>query len=65
MGEVRFTVEFHAADETVWYDLYAFSRPRALARLAYPYTRALQKQFAADSTKAMLRAVRDAFPANS
>jgi uncharacterized protein (UPF0548 family) len=57
MGEERFTVEFHAADETVWYDLYAFSRPRALARLAYPYTRALQKKFAADSKLAMQRAV--------
>jgi uncharacterized protein (UPF0548 family) len=65
MGEERFTVEFHAADETVWYDLYAFSRPGLLARLAYLYTRALQKKFAADSKKAMLRAVRDAFPASS
>lgn len=64
MGEERFTVEFHPADESVWYDLYAFSRPRFSARLAYPYTRALQKKFAADSKKAMLRAVRDAFPAS-
>lgn len=64
MGEERFTVEFHPADETVWYDLYAFSRPRFFARLAYPYTRALQKRFAAESKKAMLRAVRDAFPAS-
>jgi uncharacterized protein (UPF0548 family) len=64
MGEERFTVEFHATDETVWYDLYAFSRPCALAGLAYPYTRGLQKKFAADSKKAMLRAVRDAFPAS-
>jgi len=57
MGEERFTVEFHPHDETVWYDLYAFSRPRALARLALPYTRALQKKFAADSKMAMQRAV--------
>ena len=27
---------FTPADESVWYDLYAFSRPRALARLALP-----------------------------
>jgi uncharacterized protein (UPF0548 family) len=63
MGEERFTVEFQADDDTVWYDLYAFSRPRPLASTAYPYTRALQKKFAADSKKAMLRTVRDAFPA--
>jgi uncharacterized protein (UPF0548 family) len=57
MGEERFIVEFHAADESVWYDLYAFSRPRVLARLAYPYTRALQKKFASDSRLAMQKAV--------
>jgi uncharacterized protein (UPF0548 family) len=33
MGEERFTVEFHANDETVWYDICAFSRPRPLARI--------------------------------
>jgi uncharacterized protein (UPF0548 family) len=60
MGEERFTVEFHPDDETVWYDLYAFSRPHTLARLAYPYTRALQKKFASDSKKAMQAAVRQA-----
>ncbi|MGA7189978.1 MAG: DUF1990 domain-containing protein [Candidatus Acidiferrales bacterium] len=60
MGEERFSVEFHAENETVWYDIYAFSRPRALARLAYPYTRALQKRFAEDSKKAMKRAVESA-----
>jgi uncharacterized protein (UPF0548 family) len=58
IGEERFTVEFHADDGTVWYDLYAFSRPRALARLALPYTRTLQKRFASDSKQAMQRAVR-------
>jgi uncharacterized protein (UPF0548 family) len=60
MGEERFTVEFHANDETVWYDIYAFSRPRPLARLAYPFTRALQKRFASDSKAAMQRAVEQA-----
>lgn len=57
MGEERFTVEFRANDETVWYDIYAFSRPRPLARLAHPFTRALQKRFASDSKVAMQRAV--------
>jgi uncharacterized protein (UPF0548 family) len=60
MGEERFTVEFHANDETVWYDIYALSRPRPLARLAYPFTRALQKRFASDSKRAMQRAVEQA-----
>ena len=57
IGEERFTVEFHSHDQAVWYDVYAFSRPRPLARLAYPYTRALQKRFAADSKRAMQKAV--------
>ena len=55
-GEERFTVEFKS-DQTVWYDLYAFSRPNMLARLAYPYTRLLQKRFARDSKAAMQKAV--------
>jgi uncharacterized protein (UPF0548 family) len=55
-GEERFTVEFNS-DESVWYDLYAFSRPNMAARLAYPYTRSLQKRFAKDSKAAMQEAV--------
>jgi len=57
IGEERFTVEFHPEDQTVWYDLYAFSRPTALARLPYPFTRGLQKRFARDSKSAMQKAV--------
>ncbi len=57
MGEERFTVEFHLGDESVWYDLYAFSRPQPLARMAYPFTRSLQKKFASDSKIAMQKAV--------
>jgi uncharacterized protein (UPF0548 family) len=60
MGEERFTAEFHAEGEAVWFDIYAFSRPRPLARLAFPYSRALQKRFAQDSKKAMKRAVESA-----
>ncbi len=57
-GEERFTVEWNRTDGTVWYDLYAFSRPRhPLARLGYPVGRALQKRFARDSKLAMTRAV--------
>ncbi|GAC1667602.1 MAG: hypothetical protein NVS9B4_23480 [Candidatus Acidiferrum sp.] len=56
-GEERFTVEFNSEDQTVWYDLYALSQPSAIARLAYPFTRALQKRFAIDSMSAMQRAI--------
>jgi uncharacterized protein (UPF0548 family) len=56
-GEERFSVEYHAGDQSVWYDLYAFSRPGPMARLAYPLARALQKRFARDSKAAMRRAI--------
>ena len=57
-GEERFTVEFHTGDQSVWYDVYALSRPSMLARLAYPVARGLQKRFAKDSMAAMEKAVR-------
>jgi len=56
-GEERFTVEFHSGDQSVWYDLYAFSRPNFMACLGYPLARTLQKRFARDSKTAMQRAV--------
>ena len=56
-GEERFSVEFDPRDQSVWYDIHAFSRPGPVARLAYPLARALQKKFAADSLEAMLRAM--------
>lgn len=57
-GEERFTVEWNRADNSVWYDVYAFSRPRhPLARLGYPVGRVLQKRFARDSKQAVARAV--------
>ena len=56
-GEERFLVE--QRDDSVYYDLYAFSRPRHLAaRLGAPVTRALQKRFARDSMAAMARSLR-------
>lgn len=61
-GEERFSIEYHRFDGGVWYDLYAFSRPRLwLARLGYPLTRAFQKRFARDSKAVMLRAVESRF----
>ncbi|MFY9789756.1 MAG: DUF1990 domain-containing protein [Candidatus Sulfotelmatobacter sp.] len=56
-GEERFTVEWNRANDTVWYDLLAFSRPRqVLAKLAYPLSRLLQKRFAEGSKAAMVKA---------
>jgi uncharacterized protein (UPF0548 family) len=57
-GEERFLIE-QLADDSVWYDVRAFSEPRFWgARLAYPITRRLQKRFGRDSKAAMLRALR-------
>jgi uncharacterized protein (UPF0548 family) len=56
-GEERFSIEWHSSDDSVWYDILAFSRPNLLARIGYPFTRRLQKQFARDSMSAMVRAV--------
>jgi len=57
IGEERFTVELSGADQSVWYDLYSFSRPNWAARLGYPFARTLQKRFAKESKQSMLKAV--------
>ena len=55
-GEERFTGEQYE-DGSVFYDLYAFSRPNhPLARLGRPFARGLQRRFARDSLWAMLLA---------
>jgi uncharacterized protein (UPF0548 family) len=52
-GEERFSVEW-LDDDTVWYDLLAFSRPRYWgARLARPVARMLQRRFVRLSKAAM------------
>ncbi len=57
-GEERFSVEWHRRDDTVWYDILAFSRPnQTLARFGYPLTRGLQRRFAAASLAAMRQAI--------
>jgi uncharacterized protein (UPF0548 family) len=59
-GEERFTIEWHATDDTVWYDILAFSRPNQfLVRLGFPLARQLQKRFARDSMAAMLAKAND------
>jgi uncharacterized protein (UPF0548 family) len=56
-GEERFTVEWETND-SVWYDLRAFSRPRHwLLRLTYPLARRLQQRFAGDSQAAVCQAI--------
>jgi len=53
-GEERFLIEWNRRDDSVWYDLFAFSRPRAtLAQLGHPLARRLQRRFAAASLRAM------------
>jgi len=55
-GQESFLVEWNRVDDSVWYDLAAYSQPnQLLAKLGYPLTRALQKRFARDSMQAMLR----------
>jgi len=57
-GEERFQVEWNHEDDSVWYDILAFSRPnQLLSRLAYPYVRHKQKQFARESKQSMKAAV--------
>lgn len=57
-GEERFTVEWDRKDDSVWYDLYAFSRPNhPLAKVGKPFVRSLQRRFARDSLQVMFRAV--------
>ena len=59
VGEERFSVELRQEDNSVWYDLYAFSTPGPLlAKIGYPLSRMLQKRFARESKMAMVRAVK-------
>ena len=52
-GEERFLVEWDRADNCVWYDILAFSRPRhILAWLGYPWVRHLQNRFRQESAAA-------------
>ncbi|HEX6731014.1 MAG TPA: DUF1990 domain-containing protein [Pyrinomonadaceae bacterium] len=57
-GEERFTVEWHENDDSVWYDILAFSRPRhPLIKLSSPLARMLQKRFARESMQRMVEVV--------
>jgi uncharacterized protein (UPF0548 family) len=53
-GEERFTIEWNEDDNSVWYDILAFSRPNKLiVKLGLPLARMLQKRFARDSLSVM------------
>ena len=57
IGEEQFAVEWLRADDSVWYDVRAFSRPgHLLTRLGYPLGRRLQRRFARESKQAMVAA---------
>ena len=56
-GEERFLVEW-LADDSVWYDILAFSRPQhPLVKLSSPLARMLQKRFARESLARMKSSV--------
>jgi uncharacterized protein (UPF0548 family) len=58
LGEERFQVEWTRQDDSVWYDILAFSRPKSLmAKLGYPVARLMQRRFGRDSKRAMVRAM--------
>lgn len=58
-GEERFTIEWNAADDSVWYGILAFSRPHhSLVKLSFPLARMLQKRFARESMKRMVESAK-------
>jgi uncharacterized protein (UPF0548 family) len=58
-GEERFVIECRE-DDSVWYDLLAFSKPSHwLVKLGYPMTRLMQKRFGRHSLEAMARAAQN------
>jgi uncharacterized protein (UPF0548 family) len=58
-GQERFVIDFDPESESVSYLLEAVSRPRhILARIGYPFSRAMQHRFARDSHSRIRRSVR-------
>jgi uncharacterized protein (UPF0548 family) len=58
-GQERFLIDFDPESESVSYLLEAVSRPRhILARIGYPFSRAMQHRFARDSHARIRRSVR-------
>ena len=58
-GEELFLIERDKNSDVVRYELYAFAKPKnLLAKIGSPYVNYLQKQFAAESYGAMMKAIR-------
>ena len=59
-GEERFLVEWHHANDSVWYELLSFARPHhILAKIGFPFVGLFQRKFAKDSQSAMLKFVNE------
>jgi len=59
-GEERFFVEWHHANDSVWYELLSFARPHhILAKIGFPFVGLFQRKFAKDSQSAMLKFVNE------
>jgi uncharacterized protein (UPF0548 family) len=59
-GEERFLIDWSAQDDSVRYNILAFSRPKKpAAQVMRPLSRSLQRKFARDSLAAMKRGLRD------
>ena len=57
-GEERFVVSLDPRDETVWYEIRATSKSRAiLARVGYPVSRYFQERFRQESALALREAI--------
>lgn len=57
-GEERFRVEWHPADDSVWFEILTFAEPgHWLARLGAPMVRRLQHRFGVEALGAMQAAV--------
>jgi uncharacterized protein (UPF0548 family) len=65
-GEERFTVEWDRESGVVWYELFAFARPKPLlAKIGYPLVRSIQRRFAVDSFRAIKEAINQHAPNKS
>lgn len=57
-GEERFLLEWDQNEGSVWYDIFAFSRPNhLLTKIGYPFVRRMQRRFGRESAAAMRRCV--------
>ena len=62
-GEERFLIEWNRGNDSVWFDILAFSRPNHfLTRIGYPMVRRSQKRFGRDSAAAVFKAVNGTTP---